>query len=631
MKKSIVENALYFAKKGCKLFPAKFTRTGHKGLIKWGTESTDDPAQIKKWGQKFGSDAYFCVALQQSGLTVVDVDVKNQKEGFKSLAEWEEANGKLPESFTSTTPNSGVHIFFKGLAKVGANRLGRGVDIPGMVPLPGSHVPGKGRYEIKTLKDFAELPKAIGNGYQKNADRIIGEKSSVIQEDQPQNIKAAINYLQVAATPAVEGDGGDHTTYRTLAYLFDNFALSIDKATQIGIEYYNPRCEPPWSDEDFRTKVENAYRYMDKEPGSSNVETDFQPLLPKGFIQVKDMQNVQANWLVKGIIEDDTHTLWYGETGSYKSFLALDLALHIALGMDWLGRKTKRGPVLIIAGEGQGGLSRRVNAWRKHHNISQARWDNAQVVFSKQPMPFMISDKAFGLIEEAVETLKPALIVVDTLSRAMAGMDENSVKDVTAYIEKVDSLRKVCGSTIISVHHTGHSSKDRPRGSYSLMAGVDSYFKIESPVKFLTCMRAPGKMKDGTPPPDEWFQCDVVQIGVDEDLESITSLVTSPLENRALIDDIKERRANKDFGVNEQLIIDLLAYTSQMKSKELIDRFKRAKERGGGKFHRQAYNRDLKKLETKGYLRMEDNYIIKCGSEKATEEVDFLDENDIEA
>ena len=54
----------------------------------------------------------------------------------------------------------------------------------------------------------------------------------------------------------------------------------------------------------------------------------------------------------------------FGPSGAKKSFLVYDLACCIATGKDWHGHRVKQGNVLIIAGEGHGGLNRRLKAGR---------------------------------------------------------------------------------------------------------------------------------------------------------------------------------------------------------------------------------------------------------------------------
>ena len=74
-------------------------------------------------------------------------------------------------------------------------------------------------------------------------------------------------------------------------------------------------------------------------------------------------------WLIKNLLPALGIAVIYGHPGSGKSFLALDWALHIALGWDWQGRKVKQGLVIYVAAEGITGLRNRVEAFRRHHDV----------------------------------------------------------------------------------------------------------------------------------------------------------------------------------------------------------------------------------------------------------------------
>ena len=88
---------------------------------------------------------------------------------------------------------------------------------------------------------------------------------------------------------------------------------------------------------------------------------------------INDLTGTQ--WLVKPILERDALAGWFGDSGSFKSFVALDVGLSVAYGRNWHDLPTHRGAVFYICGEGAGGVGRRIEAWRIHHgikNIDQA-------------------------------------------------------------------------------------------------------------------------------------------------------------------------------------------------------------------------------------------------------------------
>ncbi len=73
-------------------------------------------------------------------------------------------------------------------------------------------------------------------------------------------------------------------------------------------------------------------------------------------------------WLVKGIVPAEGVGSVYGQSGTYKSFLALDLLAHISSRKEqWFGRKVKGASCVYVPFEGRGGIPDRVRAWRDAH------------------------------------------------------------------------------------------------------------------------------------------------------------------------------------------------------------------------------------------------------------------------
>jgi hypothetical protein len=57
----------------------------------------------------------------------------------------------------------------------------------------------------------------------------------------------------------------------------------------------------------------------------------------------------------------------YGPAGGFKSFVAADMALCVATGTSWQGRRVKPGFVVYVAAEGRAGLKRRAATWWEYH------------------------------------------------------------------------------------------------------------------------------------------------------------------------------------------------------------------------------------------------------------------------
>ncbi|MFJ1749697.1 AAA family ATPase [Streptomyces sp. NPDC088116] len=74
-----------------------------------------------------------------------------------------------------------------------------------------------------------------------------------------------------------------------------------------------------------------------------------------------------ARPVLKGYLYRGTVARMYGASGSMKSFLALDVAIHVANGWDWYGHRVEAGPVVYIVAVGAAGVWKRGAAWQQHH------------------------------------------------------------------------------------------------------------------------------------------------------------------------------------------------------------------------------------------------------------------------
>ena len=68
---------------------------------------------------------------------------------------------------------------------------------------------------------------------------------------------------------------------------------------------------------------------------------------------------VKEEWLVKRILPRQGFVSLYGASQSFKSFLASHLAMYVALGWEWAGRRVEQSAAVYIAAEGAAGLRKR--------------------------------------------------------------------------------------------------------------------------------------------------------------------------------------------------------------------------------------------------------------------------------
>lgn len=225
-------------------------------------------------------------------------------------------------------------------------------------------------------------------------------------------------------------------------------------------------------------------------------------------------------WLVEGFFIKDTLAALVGKPSSGKSLISLSLAASIATGADWFGHKTQKGTVVYLAGEGQWGISRRLMAWSKHHNISL---DEADLFLSDHAV-MIDQPKAIVDTADAIRALSdtPSLIVIDTLHRSFSG-DENSASDMAAFIQGCDYLRtQFPNAVVLVVHHSGHGNEVRARGSSSFHAALDTSYTIEGAESYK--LMTQNKTKDGKPANPIKFE--VVEVDIYETDTTIEQSIT---------------------------------------------------------------------------------------------------------
>jgi len=242
-------------------------------------------------------------------------------------------------------------------------------------------------------------------------------------------------------------------------------------------------------------------------------------------------------WIVKHTIPANAIGVMFGDSGTFKSFIALDMALHIAHGLPWLGRKSRPGGVVYVAGEGGAGLLSRIKAWHQEHGL-----DPTKARFRVCVRPLMLDVRAdLKALSDAIEATREeigdvSLVFLDTLSQTMAG-DESQNQETSAYLRGVGAAirARFDPCAVVVIHHTGHAAKDRPRGAYVIKGNTDFILRVEREEgemsAIVTCLKQKDDDRGGALP----FVLTKHQIGQDEDGDPITSLVATYHDNAATI------------------------------------------------------------------------------------------------
>lgn len=518
---TMLESALGLASQGFRVFPlqewSKVPATGN-GF----KSATKNPDQVGTWFSQLKRNIGIATG---KGLLVFDCDVKEGKNGIDVLKQLEKELGTLPATLTAQTQSGGTHYYFSIPNTLdirnATNWNGEGLDIRcngGYVVAPPSST-RQGSYEWIHQSDIASLPQAW-------LDKLTPQKSKPSTPTFNSNLSSDTHLLDDVREALGFIDAHDYDTWVKVGmacYSMSNFDL-WDEWSKSATNYNPSIMVKKWKSFTKGTKVNiESIFYMAQVNGWKNAATTRKDEFLNHGAHIaqqlikSDQDKVTPNkycfdggedlftptpihWLIDGVIERNTLAAMFGASGIGKTFLSLDLSLCIASGLAWHGHEVDKGSVIYVAGEGKAGIKRRVSAWVQHNGHHEAIAENFKL--SNRAVPFPEDTELFITALQQVDNLK--LLVLDTLQRNSIG-EENSSRDMGEFIRAMDEVREAIPNLVILIiHHSGHSSPDRARGSSVIRASLDTEIKVsKEPVGFInvSCTKA----KDSEPFPTMSF------------------------------------------------------------------------------------------------------------------------------
>lgn len=198
-----------------------------------------------------------------------------------------------------------------------------------------------------------------------------------------------------------------------------------------------------------------------------------------------DAEQVQAMVppapLIDGLLYLDTIAMVYGPSNVGKTFVALDLAMHVSHGAWWQGREVAGGEVLYVLAEGAASFGPRLTAWQTKNGVHSP----GDIRFL--PWPVNVGDARWtAALAEVVADRKPSLVVLDTLARCIVGVEENSARDMGRVVANLESIRAAAGSCVLVIHHSGKALDAGARGNSALRAAVHTELEVTGESSRLT-------------------------------------------------------------------------------------------------------------------------------------------------
>ena len=132
----------------------------------------------------------------------------------------------------------------------------------------------------------------------------------------------------------------------------------------------------------------------------------------------------------------------------------------------------------------------------------------------------------------------PAPTVSVIIPARNAGGNENSPDDMGAFVGACDLIRQETGAHLLVIHHTGKDEGRGTRGHSLLNGAADTIIEVTKDEATGLATATIKKQRDRASGDTLVFKLEPVDIGMDEDEDTITSCVVTPVDNA----DITETR-----------------------------------------------------------------------------------------
>lgn len=557
------QKALEWAALGVAVYPlqpgTKRPMTAHGSK-----DATTNLDQIHAWWQAT-PDANIGGVLATAGLCAIDLD---------GLAA--DRRIDFPVTFTVLTPGvgkpaRGFHLYYSGTVATTQNKLGQNIESVNRVVLPPSRIKNdKGElieYEVVDGCEPVPLPADIKIKLQ--TFEASGAEALTNELDLPPNIASGRNYIDAQVKHgkiSTQGSGGNTRCFKVAAYLYD-LALSRDTVLEL-MQPYNEACDPAFSAKELFTIVASAETNRQNEVGSKASTGDPNEVfaaanpadLPKhdapaltpdiinDEVAVKRKTRLQERYAFRDPVEEankpplaywDTRGVFpkynggatcivYGDTGVFKTYFLLSVCLRL------LFEHPDQPRIAFYAGEGPYAVGKmRVPAICNYLGKSvvdlrdTGRWrkaDNAVRLNSVEDME---------VVHEQLDAFRPDIIVVDTVSRALAGENTNDPKVVSLALDTADDLHKRHHSLVMLTHHIG---KDESLGA----SGSKNFVNMPDVSLYITLLARDAikvhvkKMRDGKDGFSVGYRVKFDDKGVPEFLEEMTEAELAKEEKRGI-------------------------------------------------------------------------------------------------
>jgi hypothetical protein len=492
-------------------------------------DATKDPEAVRRLFALPGAALIGVATGAASGIDVLDLDPRNGSDA------WDGA-GRLPPTTVHSTRSGGTHWLFRhrpGL-RCSASRIAPGVDVKAdggyVIWWPAAGCDPLMREPLEDWPEWISVPvrssSAAATAGQVDAPPSAAVAAALLErmpnpDDLGRDDYACVMLAAAGCFHAAEDDaeciaeaavqwaarwsgshGEDaeqekwHTDWSRRNGGLAGWPQLLRHAAKLGVDVSDFQAT------EFEAEAEPALR-----PAGQRMRERF--VFPAGCAT-----GPRRGYVIKHLLAPGDVGALIGPPGTGKSMLAPYLAYAVAQGRMAFGMRVKQGRALYVAAEDATGLRQRVHALMLQHGDAPD--------FALVDCPNLLDAAATADLKAAVADWKPALVVLDTLGAAFAGMDENSAQDMGKVVELSRALA-AHGCAVLLIHHTAKNGDGTPRGHSVLNGTLDMSLRLEAKDEAGVIRGTLGKNRNGTTDRPVAFQYVAVTLGIDEDGDAITA------------------------------------------------------------------------------------------------------------
>lgn len=274
-------------------------------------------------------------------------------------------------------------------------------------------------------------------------------------------------------------------------------------------------------------------------------------------------------WLVDGVIPGSGVSVIFGQPNAGKTFVALDMALHVAHGVEWFGRRTEQRPVVYVGLEGAGGIGKRLTGLvlARLPDLVAKKPEIGDIDLVDTPLHLILGEEFRFAVEDdsgvqrLAETvrslnLEKPMIIIDTLAMAIVG-DENGNETMAAVARQSVQLGTLTGGMVVLIHHPSKGNAEALRGGSALNGAIDTSVLV-SGVEGKEKTWRMAKTRDGSTEPQYAFNLEPVEIpSLVEGKKGPTTCVVKECPDR----NAKAVTRKEPTGANQKKLLGILRAT----------------------------------------------------------------------